>query len=89
MILIKFMSVGLSNLNKHKHKRRYKGMFRSQEVAIKVFKTDSLNGDMQQEFAQEVYILRLNSKSFQNYKFPRGMYFSIHHYLETRTRKKK
>lgn len=36
----------------------YKGMFRSQDVAIKVFTTDSLNGDMQREFAQEVYILR-------------------------------
>ncbi|KAK6131333.1 hypothetical protein DH2020_034936 [Rehmannia glutinosa] len=36
----------------------YKGLFRSQDVAIKVFKTESLNGDMQREFAQEVYILR-------------------------------
>ncbi|KAL1542858.1 Serine/threonine-protein kinase sty46 [Salvia divinorum] len=36
----------------------YKGLFRSQDVAIKCFKTDSLNKDMQREFAQEVYILR-------------------------------
>ncbi|KAK6131342.1 hypothetical protein DH2020_034910 [Rehmannia glutinosa] len=36
----------------------YKGLFRSQDVAIKVFKTESLNGDLQREFAQEVYILR-------------------------------
>ncbi|KAH6799880.1 ACT-like protein tyrosine kinase family protein [Perilla frutescens var. hirtella] len=36
----------------------YKGLLRSQDVAIKIFKTDSLNGDMQREFAQEVYILR-------------------------------
>ncbi|KAL1533382.1 serine/threonine-protein kinase STY46-like [Salvia divinorum] len=36
----------------------YKGLFRSQDVAIKCFKTDSLNKDMQREFSQEVYILR-------------------------------
>ncbi|KAI3464760.1 hypothetical protein Pfo_021423 [Paulownia fortunei] len=36
----------------------YKGLFRSQDVAIKIFKTECLNGDMQREFAQEVYILR-------------------------------
>ncbi|KZV33176.1 putative serine/threonine-protein kinase drkC, partial [Dorcoceras hygrometricum] len=36
----------------------YKGSFRSQDVAIKVFKTEFINGDMQREFAQEVYILR-------------------------------
>ncbi|XP_047976156.1 serine/threonine-protein kinase STY46-like isoform X2 [Salvia hispanica] len=36
----------------------YKGLFRSQDVAIKCFKTDSLNKDVQREFTQEVYILR-------------------------------
>ncbi|KAG6390622.1 hypothetical protein SASPL_148360 [Salvia splendens] len=36
----------------------YKGLYRSQDVAIKCFKTDSLNKDMQREFSQEVYILR-------------------------------
>ncbi|KAL7155562.1 hypothetical protein ABFS83_03G083400 [Erythranthe nasuta] len=36
----------------------YKGLFRSQDVAVKVFKTEGLNGEMQQEFTQEVYILR-------------------------------
>ncbi|XP_057796966.1 serine/threonine-protein kinase STY46-like isoform X2 [Salvia miltiorrhiza] len=36
----------------------YKGLFRSQDVAIKIFKADSLNKDMQREFSQEVYILR-------------------------------
>ncbi|KAL0438352.1 UNVERIFIED_CONTAM: Serine/threonine-protein kinase STY46 [Sesamum latifolium] len=36
----------------------YKGLFRSQDVAIKIFKTECLNGDLQREFAQEVYILR-------------------------------
>ncbi|XP_073052850.1 serine/threonine-protein kinase STY46-like isoform X3 [Primulina eburnea] len=36
----------------------YKGSFRSQDVAIKVFKTEFINGNMQREFSQEVYILR-------------------------------
>jgi predicted amino acid-binding ACT domain protein len=36
----------------------YKGLFRDQDVAIKIFKTECLNGDMQREFAQEVFILR-------------------------------
>ncbi|KAK4429446.1 Serine/threonine-protein kinase STY46 [Sesamum alatum] len=36
----------------------YRGLFRSQDVAIKIFKTECLNGDLQREFAQEVYILR-------------------------------
>ncbi|KAG6388486.1 hypothetical protein SASPL_149914 [Salvia splendens] len=36
----------------------YKGLYRSQDVAIKCFKTDCLNKDMQREFSQEVYILR-------------------------------
>ncbi|EYU17550.1 hypothetical protein MIMGU_mgv1a004130mg [Erythranthe guttata] len=36
----------------------YKGLYRSQDVAVKVFKTEGLNGEMQQEFTQEVYILR-------------------------------
>ncbi|KAL2250033.1 UNVERIFIED_CONTAM: Serine/threonine-protein kinase STY46 [Sesamum indicum] len=36
----------------------YKGLFRSQDVAIKIFKTECLNRDLQREFAQEVYILR-------------------------------
>ncbi|KAL5706311.1 Serine/threonine-protein kinase sty46 [Ranunculus cassubicifolius] len=36
----------------------YKGTYRSQEVAIKVLKPERVNADMQQEFAQEVYIMR-------------------------------
>ncbi|CAK9178373.1 unnamed protein product [Ilex paraguariensis] len=36
----------------------YKGTFRSQDVAIKVFKSEYLNEDVQKEFAQEVFILR-------------------------------
>ncbi|RWR90653.1 Protein kinase domain-containing protein [Cinnamomum micranthum f. kanehirae] len=36
----------------------YKGSYCSQEVAIKVLKPERINLDMQQEFAQEVYILR-------------------------------
>ncbi|KAJ0700111.1 putative dual-specificity kinase TKL-Pl-4 family [Helianthus annuus] len=36
----------------------YKGTYRSQEVAIKILKTERVNTDLQKEFAQEVYILR-------------------------------
>ncbi|KAI3515229.1 hypothetical protein L1887_14018 [Cichorium endivia] len=36
----------------------YKGTYRSQEVAIKMLKAERVNTDMQQEFAQEVYIMR-------------------------------
>ncbi|KAK9112583.1 hypothetical protein Scep_020102 [Stephania cephalantha] len=36
----------------------YKGTYCSQEVAIKVLKPERVNADMQQEFAQEVYIMR-------------------------------
>lgn len=36
----------------------YKGTYCSQEVAIKVLKTERVNTDMQSEFAQEVYIMR-------------------------------
>ncbi|KAL8514838.1 hypothetical protein ACS0TY_013796 [Phlomoides rotata] len=36
----------------------YRGLFCSQDVAIKIFKNDSVNGDLQREFTQEVYILR-------------------------------
>ncbi|KAF9621751.1 hypothetical protein IFM89_027605 [Coptis chinensis] len=36
----------------------YKGTYFSQEVAIKVLKPERVNADMQQEFAQEVYIMR-------------------------------
>ncbi|XP_026393985.1 serine/threonine-protein kinase STY46-like [Papaver somniferum] len=36
----------------------YKGTYCSQEVAIKVLKPERVNEDMQQEFAQEVYIMR-------------------------------
>ncbi|XP_023553631.1 serine/threonine-protein kinase STY46-like isoform X1 [Cucurbita pepo subsp. pepo] len=36
----------------------YKGTYCSQEVAIKVLKTERVNSDMQSEFAQEVYIMR-------------------------------
>ncbi|KAK9051906.1 hypothetical protein SSX86_028534 [Deinandra increscens subsp. villosa] len=36
----------------------YKGMYRSQEVAIKMLKAEHITTHMQQEFAQEVYIMR-------------------------------
>ncbi|GJR95284.1 ACT domain-containing protein [Tanacetum coccineum] len=36
----------------------YKGTYRSQEVAIKVLKAEKISSAMQQEFAQEVYIMR-------------------------------
>ncbi|KAL6546144.1 Serine/threonine-protein kinase sty46 [Orobanche gracilis] len=36
----------------------YKGTYRSQEVAIKILKTERLNTELQTEFAQEVYIMR-------------------------------
>ncbi|XP_023766449.1 serine/threonine-protein kinase STY46 isoform X1 [Lactuca sativa] len=36
----------------------YKGTYRSQEVAIKMLKAERIDTDMQQEFAQEVYIMR-------------------------------
>ncbi|KAL0422948.1 UNVERIFIED_CONTAM: Serine/threonine-protein kinase STY46 [Sesamum latifolium] len=36
----------------------YKGTYRSQEVAIKILKTERLNTELQKEFAQEVYIMR-------------------------------
>ncbi|PIN10055.1 Tyrosine kinase [Handroanthus impetiginosus] len=36
----------------------YKGSFCGQDVAIKIFKTNCLSGDIQREFAQEVFILR-------------------------------
>ncbi|CAA0831107.1 ACT-like protein tyrosine kinase family protein [Striga hermonthica] len=36
----------------------YKGLFCSQDVAIKILKTECISGDVQREFAQEVYILR-------------------------------
>ncbi|KAL3641041.1 Serine/threonine-protein kinase sty46 [Castilleja foliolosa] len=36
----------------------YKGLFQSQDVAIKILKTECVSGEMQREFAQEVYILR-------------------------------
>lgn len=36
----------------------FKGVFRSQDVAIKVLRTECCNGDRQREFTQEVYILR-------------------------------
>ncbi|KAL2522291.1 ACT-like protein tyrosine kinase family protein [Forsythia ovata] len=36
----------------------YKGVFRCQDVAIKVLKAEHLNEDVQREFTQEVYILR-------------------------------
>ncbi|CAN1276313.1 Serine/threonine-protein kinase STY46 [Linum perenne] len=36
----------------------YKGTYCSQEVAIKVLKSERINTDMQKEFAQEVYIMR-------------------------------
>lgn len=37
---------------------RFKGTYRSQEVAIKILKPESVNTDMLQEFSQEVYIMR-------------------------------
>ncbi|KAI3745247.1 hypothetical protein L1987_58356 [Smallanthus sonchifolius] len=36
----------------------YKGAYRSQEVAIKMLKAEHITTNMQQEFAQEVYIMR-------------------------------
>ncbi|EYU37995.1 hypothetical protein ABFS82_02G004200 [Erythranthe guttata] len=36
----------------------YKATYRSQEVAIKILKTERLNTELQKEFAQEVYIMR-------------------------------
>ncbi|XP_076926754.1 serine/threonine-protein kinase STY46-like [Bidens hawaiensis] len=36
----------------------YKGTYRSQEVAIKMLKAEHITTTMQQEFAQEVYIMR-------------------------------
>ncbi|KAK9164616.1 hypothetical protein Syun_005518 [Stephania yunnanensis] len=36
----------------------YRGFYCSQEVAIKILKPENVNADMQQEFAQEVYIMR-------------------------------
>ncbi|XP_057769183.1 serine/threonine-protein kinase STY46-like [Salvia miltiorrhiza] len=36
----------------------YKGTYCSQEVAIKILKTERLNTELQKEFAQEVYIMR-------------------------------
>ncbi|CAN0845694.1 Serine/threonine-protein kinase STY46 [Linum grandiflorum] len=36
----------------------YKGTYCSQEVAIKVIKSERVNTDMQKEFAQEVFIMR-------------------------------
>ncbi|XP_021998279.1 serine/threonine-protein kinase STY46 isoform X1 [Helianthus annuus] len=36
----------------------YKGTYRSQEVAIKMLKAEHITTNMQQEFAQEVYIMR-------------------------------
>ncbi|KAK9286148.1 hypothetical protein L1049_014530 [Liquidambar formosana] len=36
----------------------YKGMYCSQEVAIKVLKPERVDSDMQREFAQEVFIMR-------------------------------
>lgn len=46
------------SLNVTINKTRYKGTYCSQEVAIKVLKTERVNTDMQSEFAQEVYIMR-------------------------------
>ncbi|KAJ9703837.1 hypothetical protein PVL29_005208 [Vitis rotundifolia] len=36
----------------------FKGTYRSQEVAIKILKPESVNTDMLREFSQEVYIMR-------------------------------
>ncbi|RWR84515.1 Protein kinase domain-containing protein [Cinnamomum micranthum f. kanehirae] len=36
----------------------YRGTYCSQDIAIKVFKPERINLDMQREFAQEVYIMR-------------------------------
>nr|XP_043615888.1 serine/threonine-protein kinase STY46-like [Erigeron canadensis] len=36
----------------------YKGTYHSQEVAIKMLKAENITTEMQQEFAQEVYIMR-------------------------------
>nr|XP_009388245.2 PREDICTED: serine/threonine-protein kinase STY46-like [Musa acuminata subsp. malaccensis] len=37
----------------------YRGTYCSQDVAIKVLKPERVNVDMQREFAQEVFIMRL------------------------------
>ncbi|CAK9187392.1 unnamed protein product [Ilex paraguariensis] len=37
---------------------RYKGAYRTQEVAIKVLKSECGSSDMQRQFSQEVYIMR-------------------------------
>ncbi|KAL1541186.1 Serine/threonine-protein kinase sty46 [Salvia divinorum] len=36
----------------------YRGTYRSQDVAIKILKAERLNTELQQEFVQEVYIMR-------------------------------
>ncbi|CAD5190767.1 unnamed protein product [Musa acuminata subsp. malaccensis] len=40
------------------HGDLYHGTYNSQDIAIKVLKPESVNVDMQQEFAQEVFIMR-------------------------------
>ena len=37
---------------------RYRGTYCGQDVAIKILKAERLNDSLQQEFAQEVYIMR-------------------------------
>ena len=37
---------------------RYRGTYCGQDVAIKILKSERLNDSLQQEFAQEVYIMR-------------------------------
>lgn len=49
---------------------RYRGTYRSQDVAIKILKAERLNEELQKEFAQEVYIMRfayLSSFSLTKY----------------------
>ena len=37
---------------------RYRGTYCGQDVAIKILKAERLNDSLQQEFAQEVFIMR-------------------------------
>lgn len=37
---------------------RFRGTYCGQDVAIKILKTERLNDSLQQEFAQEVFIMR-------------------------------
>ncbi|KAI3526472.1 hypothetical protein L1887_05726 [Cichorium endivia] len=58
-------------LASHSYGDLYKGTYRSQEVAIKILKTEYVNLDFQKEFSREVYILRmLIEKWWKRYLLP-------------------